>query len=93
MIVNHIYKILKEAINRWGIRDQIDQTIEELSELITALLHYKRDKCIRSDVLDERCDVGIMLKQLDIIYNFTEIEINTVMNDKINKLKNKLNRF
>lgn len=62
-------------VEKWGATAQIYKTIEELSELITALARYQNadensDDAILSaadNVREEREDVEIMLRQLDVI--------------------------
>lgn len=78
--------------NRLHPKEQLDIIVEELSELITAIQHYKRDKSTRFDILNERSDVKIMLRQLDIMFGFTEFEIENVMQEKILKLQIKLTK-
>ena len=67
--------LCQAAVNKWGATAQIYKTIEELSELITALARYQNadensDVAILSaadNVREEREDVEIMLRQLDVI--------------------------
>lgn len=64
------------AVEKWGATAQIYKTIQELSELITALARYQNvdensDDAILSaadNVREEREDVEIMLRQLDVIF-------------------------
>ena len=67
------YVQFAKAIEVFGIDAQINMAIEELSELITALSHYKRSDLNRVEselaVIDEIADVSIMIAQLDIIFD------------------------
>lgn len=79
-------EIYKRAIGLFGINTQIDQCIEELSELIKALNKYRRhyrysydnvwdDECAyRADILYEIADVKQMIEQLYIIFDVCPIE-------------------
>lgn len=68
-------ELCRAAVEKWGATAQIYKTIEELSELITALARYQNadensDDAILSaadNVREEREDVEIMLRQLDVI--------------------------
>jgi NTP pyrophosphatase (non-canonical NTP hydrolase) len=78
--------IYKEATEHFGVNTQMLQTIEECSELITAISHFRRK---RNNALinlrEEVADVYIMLKQmmhmLDMHDNCEEV------NDKLQRLK------
>lgn len=54
------------ALKRFGVRNQIIKTIEELGELQTALARYLlyKDETYELDVIDELADVQVMLNQL-----------------------------
>lgn len=62
--------VLATAIMELGVRSQTDKAIEEMSELIKALLKYRRqpDHFNRDHVIEEMADVGIMLDQLRMIF-------------------------
>ena len=66
--------VYQDAINKWGVAAQTDQAIEELSELITELLHYRRGKCPAEQVIDEIADVKIILEQLEYIFGSEKIK-------------------
>lgn len=56
------------ALTTWGYDLQMDVAIEELSELIKAILKHRRDPSIHKaiDIAEELGDVEIMCKQLEI---------------------------
>lgn len=65
------HKILKDAIDKFGVNPQIDVAIEEFSELIQALCKYKRHGACRetlSTIKKEMADVSIMFDQLRLIF-------------------------
>lgn len=69
-------QILQDAINTYGLEPQVDMAIEEMAELIKALLKLRRDKSSGDyNVREEIVDVQITLDQLKIIYGWeSEIE-------------------
>ena len=68
--------LCRAAVVKWGYISQIYKVIEELSELITALSRYQNadedsENAMLSaadNVREEREDVEIMLRQLDVIF-------------------------
>lgn len=92
---------MKKAIiaiaNHYGLRQQSDQTIEEMAELTLALRkfwrcdteeheEYKRRRC---DIAEEIADVEIMLEQLRYLF---DIETETA-NWKIDKINRQMRRI
>lgn len=68
-------KILQAAVDTYSPMAQTDMMIEEMSELIKALLKYRRagangtlKKSDLDAVLEEMADCYIMLNQLSLIY-------------------------
>lgn len=78
-------RILEGAIRKWGTAKQVDVAIEEMCELIQAIMKLRRKDSIkktspdipeRQHILEELADVIIMTKQLELIYgDVTEWEI------------------
>lgn len=75
--------LCEKAISKWGEAAQINKAIEELSELVIALTRYQnlnlRDEDyqekaykILDNIHEEREDVEIMLRQLDVIFGRSE---------------------
>lgn len=81
-------ELLMNAINEWGIEAQQLQLIEECSELITAILHYKRGKCTTADVVTEIADVMIMCEQMRIVYG--EHDVDAQIEYKLQRMKSRL---
>ena len=94
-------EVLNKAIDHFGTPEQIDKTIEELSELQKALLkeRYARmtdnhNEAI-SNVCEELADAIIMLNQLEIIFTeryhaFRREELQRMIDFKIERLKTRL---
>jgi len=78
--------IYEQAIAKWGKERQKIKVVEELIELVNAILHDDRE-----NVLEESCDVGIMLHQLYEIYDIQQEEWDVMRAKKENKLKQALN--
>ena len=67
-------EILNKAIEHYGKEHQLGVAQEELSELVTAISHYKRGR--EHNVAEEIADVEIMLEQLKLIFeNETPVSI------------------
>lgn len=79
---------LNTIVETYGLDKQEDMAIEECSELIKAILKFRRsnakDSDLRDAVIDEIADVQIMLTQLGIIFNCVE-EVNERIDFKIDR--------
>ena len=71
---------LKAIINHYGHTNQFNKAVEELSELIRALVRDDKD-----NLIEEIADVYIMLEQLLIMCNIPEIVIDYSINKKIER--------
>ena len=63
-------EILIDALETYGVRNQEDMLIEEMSELTKALLKHRRYNTeeTQADILEEIADVEITLMQLVLVY-------------------------
>ena len=79
-------KKLDKIIMSYGVDSQVDMAVEECSELIKALMKYRRNSgtTAREAVIDELADVQIMLEQMKIIF-FCESEVNQRIDYKIRR--------
>ena len=75
------YALCKEAVKHYGKQNQVDMAIEEMSELIKALLkEHRASKEFEpsdyerklDDISEEMADVYIMLDQLMVIFQNSE---------------------
>lgn len=71
---------LKTIINHYGHTNQFNKAVEELSELIRALVRDDKD-----NLIEEMADVYIMLEQLLIMCDIPEIVIDYSINKKIER--------
>ena len=81
--------IYKQAINKFGMYNQIIKTMEELAELQVELAKFfdMTNKEFDSEtILEEMADVEIMLEQLKIIFDCHDI-IDAVKVKKLKRLK------
>ena len=76
----------KELINKYG-KQQLVVAIEELSELQKEICKSLRDKTSLSNLCEEIADVYIMLAQLKIYYDINDTEIKKVIDQKIERTK------
>lgn len=95
--------LIEESIKMFGVNNQIDKTLEELAELTLILHRFKKEnsenysdpnelKTIISEIKLERFDVGVMLKDLDIIFNFNEHDATLLSRKQFAKLKHYIAR-
>lgn len=90
---------LNTIVEKYGADPQIDMAIEESSELIKALLKYRRkkngsevfdEKELRTAIIDEIADVSIMVMQLQIVFGCmeeTEERIAYKIDRQMNRIK------
>lgn len=92
-------EILQRAIDTYGAESQKDMIIEEALELALAILKHRRSvreektpgqiEKWRDNIVEERTDVGIMLEQVDIMFDCKD-EVEEIQAYKINRLKERL---
>jgi NTP pyrophosphatase (non-canonical NTP hydrolase) len=82
----------KLMVAHYGKEFQIERIIEECSELITALLHYKREKCTDLDVIAEIADVYVTLESAREIFDSKTKEsyIDSFIRKKVKKCEKEL---
>ncbi len=80
------------AIDKWGAYNQAFKTNEEMSELAIEVTRWVLDdvRADRTKILEELTDVEIMLKQLKIIFDYSEDELLDMKCKKIAKLQIKI---
>lgn len=86
--VNSLY-ILNEAINTFGIDNQLNIAIEEMSELTKEICKYKRGFHNFDGISDEMADVIIMLEQLKIIFG-NDIKVKERIDYKVSRLNSRI---
>lgn len=78
-------EIYEASLAKWGVEGQYDQAIEECAELITALMHLRRQRNHEEEVIAELADVSLMLGQLT--YMFGPERVERARAEKIAKLQ------
>lgn len=86
-------EILEKAIEKYGYKNQLLKTIEELNELSRGLARFLIDDNIYnySNVAEEIVDVKIMLEQAIVILNLGGETLDSIKQEKIDRLKQNLN--
>ena len=80
--------VIKRIIVRNGSVAQTNQAIEEMAELIVAINHYRRGRCMSDEVIEEIADVLIMMHQLALI--FSEKAVMQKVEEKMQRLVEQL---
>ena len=80
-----INNICKRAVDTFGPEHQTMKAVEEMGELMAALVQYNDGRVSSEDVMTEIADVMIMMEQLAFIFDprFVGLEYNR----KISRLK------
>lgn len=60
--------MLEEAVRRWGVTSQLNQTQEEMGEAIAAINRFRRGRTADSELLAELGDVQLMLDQMHVVF-------------------------
>lgn len=81
-----------EAIAKYGAVNQTMVAIEEMSELTKELIKCIRGQKNRNHLVEEMADVYIMLDQIQIIYGIEFNEIIKVMEEKVKRLKRRMDQ-
>ena len=62
--MNNPDNLYRQAIEKWGIDSQLDMAIEECSEVIQAIIHFRRRRCGLDKVIEEIVDISLCVEQL-----------------------------
>lgn len=83
-----ITQCCQRIVDTFGSQRQIDQAIEEIAELLDAIMRI-RNKGGNEDRLfhlaSELADVTIMLEQIRLIHGITERTVNDLVRYKLNR--------
>jgi DNA-directed RNA polymerase sigma subunit (sigma70/sigma32) len=78
------------AVNLFGLGNQIDMCIEEMSELTKELLKFKRGKDNIEQICEEIADVEITIEQMKLTFD-KENKVNKYTQEKLIRLENRIN--
>lgn len=81
--------VFRRCICEYGTQPQIDVALEELSELMKALLKWRRAKgaeltAARDNIIDEIADVRVMCRQMEILFQ-AEDEVERRIDFKVDR--------
>lgn len=80
---------LIQAICHFGQQMQMLVAIEEMSELTKEIVKHRRGEDNRRQVAEEIADVGIMLEQLELMFNCRKLT-QDIREEKLARLKKRL---
>lgn len=83
---------LQRAIDVFGADSQVYMAIEECSELVDALMKYRRGRIGVNDVVTEIADVQIMCAQLEIIFGGSSKIVEMERARKMDRLRGRIER-
>lgn len=89
--------VFRRCICNYGNAPQMDMAIEEMSELIKALLKWRRAKgaeltTARDCIVDELADVRIMCRQMEILFQ-CEDEVERRIDFKVQRQSGRLDEW
>lgn len=77
--------IMRDIIKHFGNENQLEKAIEELNELIEAIKEKNPDH-----ILEELADCIIMIKQTQIIYGFSNDQIDAEITRKLERTRQRI---
>ena len=83
------FLLCKQAIMRFGKKNQMIVAIEELSELMKEITKHLRGRDNKAEISEEMADVYIMLEQLIMIFD-NDGEIRAQMRKKMKRLRDRM---
>jgi hypothetical protein len=83
-------ELSRRALEAWGLEAQTLMMTEEAAEFIVAVNHLWRGRATKGEVATEIADLLIMFEQSKVGYGITDEEIQLYINDKISRLRTRL---
>lgn len=87
---DYVQKTIKSSIHHYGSLQSLNQTNEELAELIVEVSKNIRGFNNRNNIIEEMADVLICFQYLKTILNITNEEIEDVMMIKLERLNSRI---
>jgi NTP pyrophosphatase (non-canonical NTP hydrolase) len=81
-------ELYQKALNKWGSRSQMLQTMEECAELIQALSHWMRNRNTLMELAEEVADAEIMCEQMRLVLGGAAVD--AAKEDKLQRLARRL---
>ena len=85
--------ILEENIKEHGVVEETVIAMEECAELIQAISKVKRYGFVgeyRDNLIEEIADVGVVIREIMMIFGISVGDINEVFDSKIQRIKSRL---
>ena len=89
-IINIDDSVISKAILKNGITLQSVVCMEECAELVIEISKQIRGSGTRTYLLEEMADVAICLKQLQLMYNIPDEDLQLVVGQKLARLEGRL---
>lgn len=86
-------EILRGAVETFGTSSQIDMAIEECSELINALMKFRRSRVDVPEVVTEIADVQIICAQLEYMFAGDSKIVDAERMRKMDRLRGRIESF
>jgi len=83
---------LQKVIDKYGTTLQTTVAMEELAELIKEISKVIRGNKNADGMIEEIADVLIMIEQLKLMYNISDEEIQSEINDKLYRMEWRLRK-
>lgn len=87
---NDYMQVMIDVIKRYGYKMQTMVAIEEMSELTKELVKFMRGEANTDAIAEEIADVEIMLRQMKIIYDIKDEDVEKLMVIKLERLKERM---
>ena len=80
----------KAMVSHYGANDRVRLLMEECGELVQAgnkILRYPDKNESRANLLEEMVDVSIMIEQICVLFNYSDLEWDNMKRYKVNRCK------
>lgn len=86
-------KLFTRALQVWDQQAQLSVVKEELAELIVAISHCERSRIGLPNLIGEIADVRIMLRQIMVFFNVSDLEVDASIKAKLDRLSDRLSEI
>jgi NTP pyrophosphatase (non-canonical NTP hydrolase) len=86
-----VANLYRRAINKFGLKRQLDKAVEEAAELIVEVRHFQRGRVGVCKVQEEAADIMIMAEQIRQALGPEEFD--RIKREKLERLKFRLDRY
>lgn len=81
-------EIYKQAIESWGVQNQVLMVMEESGEMLNALAKFNRGRSTEAEIRTELADVWILMEQMAVVFGWDEFQAEKER--KLQRLKKRL---